>query len=408
MPPSIPRRSFLSLGLGAALAASLGRRSLAAPKIAPPRACIVLYMQGGPSQIDTFDPKPGRPTGGEFKAITTKVAGLTMSEHLPGLAKLAPKLAVIRSLTSKEGNHARAQHLMHTGYPPQGGVDHPAFGSLVADTRGATSLPGYVAISGPGEDAGFLGAGLSPFVVADPQKPVRHLAPLPPVDDARFARRVSLRRGLEDAFVADHPGVVSEGQRAVGERAIATMGAKDLAAFALDGDPARAHYGEHRFGLGCLMARRLVEVGVPFVEVGLGGWDTHEDNFARVKALSAELDQGMSALIADLAQRGLLAQTLVLWLGDFGRTPDINGRGGRDHYPRCQSVVMAGGGVRGGVVVGATDADGREVAERPVTVPDLFQTVAHLLGIDAKKVRTAPSGRPVKTVDGGAVIGEIV
>jgi hypothetical protein len=265
-----------------------------------------------------------------------------------------------------------------------------------------------VAIGGPGEDAGFLGAGLGPFTVADPARPVRHLAPFRGLDEARFARRVGLWRELEDGFAAAHPGDVARGRRELGERAVATMGAKDVAAFDLDGDPGRAAYGEHGFGLGCCMARRLVEAGVPFVEVTLNGWDTHEDNFARVKELSAQLDQGMSALLDDLAGRGLLDSTLVVWFGDFGRTPDVNGRGGRDHHPRCSTAVLAGGGVRGGQVIGATDADGREIADRPVTVPDLYRTLATALGLDPERVRTAPSGRPVKTVDGGSVISGLL
>jgi uncharacterized protein (DUF1501 family) len=412
---SVSRRSFLQVGLGSAVVAGLGGslwRRLArgdeAVRAGAATSCILLYMQGGPSQIDTFDPKPGRDTGGEFKAIGTAVKGLTVSEHLPGIGKRAGQLAVVRSLTAKEGNHVRARHLMHTGYPPQGGVDHPALGSLVLDERGQGALPGYVSIAGPGEDAGFLGAGLSPFTIQDPTKPVRHLAPFKTVDDARFARRMDLWRKLEDEFAAGHPSAVTTGQREIGERAVATMSAKDVAAFELDGDAGAAAYGDGKFGKGCLMARRLVEVGVPFVEVTLDGWDTHQDNFATVKRLSGELDQAMSALLDDLDARGLLKKTLVVWLGDFGRTPTINGRGGRDHYPKCSSVVLAGGGVKGGQVIGATDKDGVEIAERPVSVPDLFRTMATALGLDVDRVRHAPSGRPIKTVDGGAVIDGVL
>ncbi len=412
------RRSFLRLGLGSACFAAAGlplvarlaraeqaeqaERAAASAPLAT--SCILLYMAGGASQLDTFDPKPGRPTGGEFKAIGTSVPGIQLSEHLPLLARRAQHLAILRAVTSKEGNHQRARHLMHTGYPPQGGVDHPAFGALVADERGVGSLPGYVAIGGPGEDAGFLGAGLSPFGIQDPSKPVRHLGTARGVDAARFDGRIELWRGLEDRFAASHDSAIVRGQREVGERAVATMKAPDIAAFELDADPRRAAYGDSKFALGCLMARRLVAASVPFVEVTLNGWDTHEDNFARVKTLSAELDHAMSTLLDDLDASGLLASTLVVWMGDFGRTPTINGRGGRDHYPKVASVVLAGGGVPGGQVIGATDTDGLEIVDRPITIPDLCRTLAVTLGLDPDRTRHAPSGRPIRTVDGGTAI----
>jgi hypothetical protein len=409
---AILRRSFMQLGLGTlAWLALPGRHARAAR--GPARACILLYMEGGPSQLDTWDPKPGRPTSGGLKAIATRVAGIQVAEHLPLLAARARELAIIRSLTSKEGNHLRARHLMHTGYPPQGGVDHPALGSLVADGRrpAGRELPGYVAVGGPGEDAGFLSPELSPFMVQSPTKGVRFLAHAQGIDDARFTGRVELWRGLDDDFAAQHPGgAVALGQRALGEQAIAMMASRKATAFHVDDEPpaVRTRYGESDFGAGCLMARRLVAAGVPFVEVTQKGWDTHKDNFPTVKRLAGELDQAMSALLDDLGGRGLLESTLIVWLGDFGRTPRINGNGGRDHFPQCASVVLAGGGVRGGQVIGATDLDGAAIRDRPVTVPDLFRTLAAALGLDADQVRVAPSGRPIKTVDGGQVIAGIL
>jgi hypothetical protein len=407
----ITRRSLLAAA-GVSLPLLGARRAF--PAVAPgpmpgaprARACILLYMEGGPSQLDTFDPKPGRPTGGPFKAIETAARGVRISEHLPRLARLGKHLCVVRSLTSKEGNHDRARHLMHTGYPPQGGVDHPAFGSLVAEARGPAELPGYVAIGGPGEDAGFVSAAYSPFPVLKPDKPTRNLTLAKGVDEARFGARLGLWRALQEGFAADHPGALVSGQRAVGEQAVALMHARGAAAFDLAAEPeaVKRAYGDSPFGAGCLMARRLVAEGVPFVEVLLKGWDTHESNFPRVKELSATLDQGASALIEDLAARGLLETTLVLWMGDFGRTPAINERGGRDHFPAASSVVLAGGGVRGGQVIGATNADGTEVTDHPVTVPDLYRSVAWAMRLDPDQTRFAPSGRPIKTVDGGTVI----
>jgi hypothetical protein len=410
----LSRREIVRWGAGAGLgafAASLFARRAAAEATTPrARACILLYMAGGPSHIDTFDPKPGRPTGGEFKAISTKVDGIQLCEHLPGLAARMKELAIVRSLTSKEGNHDRARHLMHTGYPPQGGVDHPAFGSLVSETRGHDGMPGYVAIGGPGEDSGFLSAIHSPFPVRNAGKPVRYLTPAKGLDPERFERRLGLWRSIEDRFASGRGGAFARSQRAIGEQAVALMRSSGAAAFDLGAEPAKVadSYGASDFGQGCLMARRLVEAGVPFVEVTLGGWDTHDDNFNRVKALCETLDRGLGALLDDLGGRGLLSSTLVAWMGDFGRTPRINEKGGRDHFPACSSVVLAGGGVRGGQVIGATDQNGAEVRDRPVTVPDLYRTIAQLLDVNADKQRVAPSGRPIKTVNGGKVIEGLI
>jgi hypothetical protein len=409
----LPRRQLLrgAMGMAPFLAAGLRAPRLhAEPARTPPTACILLYMAGGPSHIDTFDPKPGRPTAGPLKALPTAVDGVQIGEHLPRLAERARQLAIVRSLTSKEGNHDRARHLMHTGYPPQGGVDHPAFGSMVSEVRVHDGLPGYVSIGGPGEDSGFIGAVHSPFPVPKPGKPVRYLEPAKGVDGDRFARRLGLWRDLESDFARSGGGGYATSQRAIGEQAVALMRSAGSAAFSIEGEPesVRRSYGDSDFGSGCLMARRLVEAGVPFVEVTLNGWDTHEDNFPRVKDLCATLDQGMSALLDDLAARGRLASTLVLWLGDFGRTPRINEKGGRDHFPACSVAVLAGGGIRAGQVIGSTDADGAEVRDRPVTVPDLYRTVAHVLDVDADRIRHAPSGRPIKTVDGGQAIAELV
>lgn len=405
--PLVNRRDLVKLGAGSALAGFLTGNARAAETPArSPRACILLYMAGGPSHIDTFDPKPGRPTGGEFKAIATAADGVQICEHLPRLGARMKRLALIRSLTSKEGNHERARHLMHTSYPPQGGVDHPAFGAVVSEVRGAAGMPGYVAIGGPGEDSGFLEAIHSPFPVRNPSKPVRYLTPAKPIDAERFERRLGLWRAIDDRFAAGRGGTFARSQRAIGEQAVALMRSTGATAFDVSGEPpaVAAPYGTSEFGLGCLMARRLVEAGVPFVEVTLGGWDTHDDNFRRVKELCTTLDQGMSALLDDLAARGRLDSTLVVWMGDFGRTPRINEKGGRDHFPACSSVVLAGGGVRGGQVIGATDQDGAEVRDRPVTVPDLYRTISRSLDINADKVRVAPSGRPIKTVNGGKLI----
>lgn len=404
------RRTFVRFGLGG-LAAALMRPSSAfatspAAAKAKAKACIVLFMHGGASQLDTWDPKPGRDTGGEFRAIRTTLPGVRVSEHLPLLAKQMRKIAVLRSLTSREGNHDRARYLMHSGYPPQGGVVHPSLGSLVASSRDPGALPGYVSVAGPGQGAGILGAQYAPFVVADPTGPVKNLRLARGVDEERLRSRVEMWRRLEGRYSARVGGPEVEGHRAIVEQALAMMGSPELSAFELDSEPdaIRRPYGPTPFGQGCLLARRLVESGVPFVEVSLKGWDTHENNFERVKKLSAELDAGMSALLDDLEGRGLLESTLVLCVGDFGRTPTINARGGRDHFPKIAAAALAGGGIRGGQVIGETDADGMEIVERPIAVPDLFRTLAGLVGLDPEETRMSAAGRPLTTVDGGSII----
>ncbi|HEY0712917.1 MAG TPA: DUF1501 domain-containing protein [Polyangia bacterium] len=404
------RRSLLRSGLGATLAAGFADRAFAAnsPRA---RAVILLYMAGGPSHIDTFDLKPGRPTGGPFRPARTAASGIQISEHLPRLGRAMKQIALIRSLTSKEGNHDRARHLMHTGYAPAGGVDHPAFGSVVSEARAQPShtLPGYVAIGGPGQDSGFLSAAHSPFPVKNPQKPVKYLGRARGIDDERWQRRLDLWRALEERFASERGGAFARSRREIGEKAISLMSG-GVEAFDLSREPetVRARYGDTAFGAGCLRARRLVQAGVPVVEVTLTGWDTHEDNFERVKTLSATLDQGMGELLADLRASGLLTSTLVVWMGDFGRTPRINEKGGRDHHPAASCALFAGAGVRGGQVIGATDDDGAEVCERPVTVADLYRSIALLTGLDPDRMRMSPAGRPIKTVDVGKPIDGLV
>jgi uncharacterized protein (DUF1501 family) len=395
--------SYGALGSGFALggpAASAAGRA---------KHCVLLYMSGGASHIDTFDPKSHRETGGEFKARSTALAGLQISEHLPGLARRAADLAVIRSMTAKEGNHKRARYLMHTGFVRQGAVVHPGLGSQVGRLRKAGALPTHVSLGAPGMAPGYLGAEHAAYAVVDPTRPVRNLSAPAGLDPDRRQAREQMWRRMEDAFAREHSGPELVGQRAIGERALAMSRASSVDAFDLSLEPAatRARYGETRFGAGCLMARRLLEVGVPFVEVSMRGWDTHQDIFTEVAKLSRILDVAMSALIDDLKANGKWSETLLVWMGDFGRTPKINDRGGRDHWPHASSVVLSGGVVRGGQVIGATDERGARVTERPVSVPDLFATMAHSLGVPGDEMHMTPRGRPVTSVDeaGGLIDG---
>ncbi|OAI56472.1 hypothetical protein AYO47_09000 [Planctomyces sp. SCGC AG-212-M04] len=372
------------------------------------RSMILLYMAGAPSQFETFDPKPGHENGGETKVIETSIPGVQIADSLPNVAKVLHECALIRSLTNKEGNHQRAQYQLHTGYLPSGGLKHPHFGSAVAKELAipGSELPAVVSI-GRTEGAGFLGVDYEPFVVENPGDMPRNVRAMVP--DQRYTRRLGLREELEKEFASRGAEQVVENQRQLYGKASRMVLSPQVSTFDLKDEPAdlQAKYGRGNFGRGCLLARRLVEKGVPFVEVRLDGWDTHFDNFERVPQLCQQIDSPMGALITDLKDRGLLEKTVVLWVGEFGRTPKINPRGGRDHYPRVFSALVAGGGIKGGQVIGKSSADGASIDDRPVTVPDLFTSICKALEVNPKKENTSPIGRPIKIVDGGEVVREM-
>ncbi len=380
-----------------------------------PKSCILLWMDGGPSHKDTFDLKPGTSNSGPFQPISTSVPGVQVSEHLPNVAKVMQHVALLRSMSTAEGAHGRAKYHMHTGYREgQGGVQYPSLGSIVAKELGKEDfpLPSYVSVGNRTYGAGFLGTRYNPLVVNDPNRGVENLRPL--VATAAFDGRVDLLDEMEKAFYRDYKAGAAVAHRTTYQRAITLMRSKEAKAFDLSAEPAasRKAYGEGRFAEGCLLARRLIEAGVSFVEVGLGGWDTHQNNFERVKNLSKQIDAPMATLIRDLKERGLLDSTLVIWMGEFGRTPRINQRGaqpGRDHYPRAWTSLLAGGGVRGGQVVGKTDKEGATVVERPVSAVDFLATVCTILGINYNKQNTTPNNRPVRLVDKGSkVVREVL
>ncbi len=394
-------------------------------------------MPGGPSQLDTWDPKPAHANGGPFKAIQTSAPGVMISEHLPGLAKQMNHAAVIRSMSTKEGDHNRATSLMQTGYLPQGPIRYPCFGSLFSKelVDSHSEMPGFVSIApatffrtGPG----FLGPQYAPMIVgggpvapAKPEKPdadaAQETAPDdfgPPLKVANLGRpagvtsrqaaaRLDLLKQLDQQFASGRPAPPIASHLSAYERALQLMKAKGSEAFDLDEEPQslRVKYGRNQFGQGCLLARRLVERGVPFVEVSLSnganalGWDTHVENFKAVQSLSETLDAGFATLIADLADRGLLSSTLVVWMGEFGRTPKINANNGRDHFPLAWSTVLMGGGIRGGQAIGKTEPDGMRVAARPVAVGDFLATICAGLGIDPTKQNVSNVGRPIRIID---------
>lgn len=406
-------RAGIGSGLGLTVSSMLERLALAAPGTATAtatgraKAVILLYMNGGPSHIDTWDPKTGK-VAGPAKAIATSVPGVMISEHMPQLAKLANRLAIVRGMTSKEGNHQRAQYLLRTGYSPNPTVAHPTLAAWVAKKLGepSTGLPSSVSLGGPSLGAGFFGVQYGPFVVQTPGQLPQNIGYGPGVDDARFETRKRLLDGLDSSFAAQTGDAKIEGRRQLYAKADRLMHASALKAFdaSEETEAVRASYGDTPFGKGCLTAARLVASGVRFVEVTLDGWDTHTDVFGRTKQLMGTLDPAMAGLLADLQRRGLADSTLVVWMGDFGRTPTINGNGGRDHFPNAWSAVLAGGGIRGGVVHGETDAQGAKVVKDAVTVPNLLATVATTLGLDPADMAQSPAGRPISLTDSGVPV----
>jgi hypothetical protein len=374
------------------------------------RACILLWMAGGPSQLETFDPKPGTEHGGETKAISTAISGVSIAEGWNETAKVMDRIALVRSMTNKEGNHQRATYQLHTGYVPSATLKHPNIGCSVAGELGESKfdLPHMVSVGGPTIGAGFLGAAMEPFVVQNPEKPPENTHPKVGTD--RFRRRLGLLDHLENAGFERVGGLDRvKDHRALYHQTARMILSPHMRAFNVEEEPekVRVTYGRNAFGQGCLLARRLVQAGVTFVEVRSNGWDTHQQNHDRVGKLASQVDPAFAALIHDLNRHGLLESTLVVWMGEFGRTPKINPNAGRDHFPKVFNVALAGGGVRGGRVIGASNTDGTDVKDRPVTVPDLLASICHALKVDPNKEAMTPVGRPIKVVDGGKPVREL-
>jgi hypothetical protein len=404
----VSRRGFLQT-VAAGSAAFAGLSAFADEVKKQGRACILLWMAGGPSQFETFDPKPDSENQGPTRAIATSVPGLQIAEHWTRMAKVMKDVSVIRSMTSREGNHGRATYLLHTSYPPSGGIVHPGFGSLVAQQIGPEEfdLPHFVSISGTSIGPSFLGVRYAPFVVTDPNQPPDNLAA--PVNQERMGRRLDLIKELEaPQSRSGSAGLVKDHQALYDQTAQMVLSPKTKA-FRLDleSDRVRDVYGRSAYGQGCLMARRLIEAGVTFVEVQSSGWDTHGKELETLKKLIPPVDQGTAALLADLKLRGLLERTLVIWMGEFGRQPHINLTAGRDHYPQAFNVVLAGCGLQPGWAIGSTGKDGVEVTDRPVTVPDLFCTFCKALGINPRKENESNVGRPLPIVETGTAVEEL-
>jgi Protein of unknown function (DUF1501) len=432
--PNLSRRDLFRVSAGLGIAASGWLPAFAAAAARDrqrKRSCILLWMSGGPATIDLWDLKPGHANGGPFQQIEA-APDLMIGQHLPRIAKHGKHLAVVRSMSTKEGDHGRATYLMRTGNLPQGALQFPTLGSLVSKELGdpASELPNFVSVSpfrqfaqaafGPG----FLGPNYAPLVVGEgnfgPPQPnenadrslrVQDLGRPGDVTAEQAESRYDLLRDLERSFIADRPTLVAQSHATAYDRAVRLMQSVGAKAFDLTEEPVKVRdtYGRNLFGQGCLLARRLVERGVPFVEVNLGGWDTHSGNFEAVQRLCGILDPAWGSLMSDLEARGLLETTTIICMGEFGRTPRINQGKGRDHFPNAWSAVLAGGGIKGGQAFGKTTADGTKVDGNPTNVTDLLATVCKALGIDHTKANPSNVGRPIRIVDKSAkVIKEIV
>lgn len=434
------------LQTGANSAAGFARCASGAEPGRAPVSCILIWLDGGPSHLDTFDLKPDAPreVRGPFQPIATRVPGIGVCEHLPRTAAVMDRVAVVRSMTSTLGEHNFGSQYLLTGYKPSPALVYPAVGSVVAQLRERTgALPSYVAVPdyNPAAGEGFLPASCRPFAVGgDPAKAdfrVQDLELYPAVTSQRLQRRRDYLASLDDfsrhvdeASRGHQPPALADASAFEGDNKSAlpldaefeqayrlVTSPEARRAFNLAAEPAevRERYGPRTIGQSCLLARRLVEAGVPFVTVTDRGWDTHDSLYNRLKegytggnvGKVPSLDLAYSALLEDLHSRGLLDSTLVLLMGEFGRTPKLNTAGGRDHWPRVFSTALAGGGIAGGQALGSSDTRGESPAERPVTPADLAATIYTLLGIDPETTLTTSDGRPVR-VSAGETVRELI
>jgi hypothetical protein len=375
------------------------------------KSVILLWMGGGPSTIDLWDLKPGSPTGGPFKPISTSADGVQICEHLPLMAQQMHHMSIVRSMSTREADHMRGRYYLHTGYVPNPNIEHPSYGSVIAHELISTipelDIPPFVSIGGTSIGPGFLGTTYAPFVV-NSNGTVRDLDM--GVEVNRLNQRLQMLKTIEDKFVKENRGDYAKDHSKLLTKTIKLMNSSQMDVFKVAKEPKeiQERYGNTGFGRGCLMARRLVEMGVPFIEVDLGGWDNHQDIFSTLQNQKLpEMDKAMSALIEDLNNRGLLDSTAIVWMGEFGRTPNINGNAGRDHWAKSWSVVVGGAGFKRGIVVGETSSDGKEVVSEAYTSQDLMASVLKSIDISLETNFTAKNGRPMKIANNGKIIKEL-
>lgn len=437
----ITRRSCMQLGLGALLGGGLidtlrlrgeaaaDAHSGQSTPVGKAKSCILVWLDGGPTHYETFDPKPSAPKEirGEFEPISTSIPGTYFSQHMQQLAQNADDFAVIRSIRHNQGNHGAGNHYMMTGAPPRIPVGcgafvsfHPSLGSVAAHELGKDNgLPAYFSMPRMSRSGGpnFLGARYAPFVVSDNPNSdhfrVRDVAVPKGLTEDRFSTRRDLRKSVDRMLriqekAAGDPVNSLDDYYRQGYDLVTSPEAQQAFEMHRESDELREKYGRNSFGQRALLARRLVEAGVPFVTLYEGGWDHHADLFPALTKRLPSFEASIAALIEDLKQRGMLDSTLVVVLGEFGRTPKINKRGGRDHWSNAMSVLMAGGGTPGGTIVGATDRAGYSAVERVLSPENFASTIYSKLGIDPNKMFYTPQGRPTHLVSDPTPIEELM
>lgn len=416
-PNGMSRRHFMNhlAGSSAAAAAAMTMGNAIASSASEMRknrkSAIMLWMGGGPPTIDIWDLKPGTPNGGPFKEIATS-GNMMISEHMPMTAKQMHNLSVVRSMSTREADHNRGRYYMHTGFVPNPNITHPSYGATIAheliDQRPGLEIPPFVTIGGASAGPGFLGMAWSPFSVTSNGR-IRNLNMS--IDDTRLRQRMAALGEIENGFANRTRDLPASEHSKVLKKTFDLMTSEQMEAFKVEkeDDKIKERYGTNNFGQGCLLARRLVEAGVPFIEVDLGGWDLHNNVHQTLADTKLpQLDRAMSALVEDLEQRELIQDTAIIWMGEFGRTPRINQNSGRDHWARSWSCVVGGAGLNGGLAVGATNEDGTKVVTEPYSSEDLMTTVCKGLGISTETVYKSKNGRPMKIAGGGKVITELV
>lgn len=415
-PRGMSRRHFMKHLAGAsamtvpALTFGQSIRANAATLQKNAKSAIMLWMGGGPSTMDIWDLKPGASTGGPFRPIRTS-GDVEICEHMPMTAKVMHHLAIVRSMSTREADHGRGNYYMHTGYVPNPSIEYPSYGAVIAhetiDQRPDLEIPPFVSVGGGSVGPGFLGMAWAPFTVSSTGQ-VRNLQM--GIDDTRLMQRMATLELIEKGFISENRGSAADDHQKILKKTLNLMTSKQMDAFKVNQEPPEVleRYGANNFGRGCLMARRLIEVGVPFVEVDLGGWDNHQNIFPTLADDKLPtLDRAMSALVEDLEARGRLQDTAIIWMGEFSRTPRINGNTGRDHWARSWSVVVGGAGMKGGIAVGATNEDGTRVETEPYTSQDVMASICKALGISLETTFTSRSGRPMKIANSGKVIKEL-
>ncbi len=399
------------LGFGADKSASDEKPDLTKmPGFGKAKRVIWLQMQGGMSHIDTLDPKTGE-TKGASDPVTSKKGDFQLSGYLPKLAGQGDKISLIRSMTSKTGVHAAGQYVMRTGFEQRGTIKHPAMGAWAQHLLGPShkTLPSSVCVNrNPDHGNGFFAAASSPLPIHDPEAGLQYAQSADGTDVLK--KRLSLLDKIDGEFRTKFQDINLKAYTDFYDTTMQLMSSDDTKAFKLTDEPSelRDKYGRNKFGQGCLLARRLIEHDVRFVEVSHGSFDMHNDVDDAMQDKGGQLDVALAALLEDLSSRGLLDSTLVVLCSEFGRTPTINSKGGRDHYPKVFSTLLAGGGIKGGFVYGSSDKQGREVADKMATIQDFHATIGHVMGMNVEQVVMSPSGRPFTIANKGSVITEVM